>query len=138
MLVNAENLFLTYTGSYYVLQLIFENLIRSYGLQVVFCTCWFASNSLYTCKSEGAFFKLICFICNLKWWWRHQTWPNFTFQAIELMLVDALLEANEHLGISSSIQQPAEFWKVNIENHLWFRSNFHYCTFVTLALSLCC
>lgn len=28
------------------------------------------------------------------------------------MVVDALLKANDHLGISSSIHQPAEYWKV--------------------------
>lgn len=36
----------------------------------------------------------------------------FICQAIELMVTDALLKANDSLGISSSIHQPAEFWKV--------------------------
>ncbi|KAH9773299.1 HD domain-containing protein [Citrus sinensis] len=44
----------------------------------------------------------------------HRTvYTHAKVKAIELMLVDALLEANEHLGISSSIQQPAEFWKLD-------------------------
>jgi hypothetical protein len=33
-------------------------------------------------------------------------------QAIELMVVDALVQANDYLQISSSIQDPAEYWKV--------------------------
>ncbi|PKA56737.1 hypothetical protein AXF42_Ash012867 [Apostasia shenzhenica] len=34
-------------------------------------------------------------------------------KAIELMLVDALLQANEHLAISSYIADPAEYWKLD-------------------------
>lgn len=33
-------------------------------------------------------------------------------QAIELMVVDALLKANDHLQIISKVMDPAEFWKV--------------------------
>uniref|UniRef100_F6HPP0 HD domain-containing protein n=1 Tax=Vitis vinifera TaxID=29760 RepID=F6HPP0_VITVI len=32
-------------------------------------------------------------------------------KAIELMVIDALLKANDHLKISSFIDQPAEYWK---------------------------
>lgn len=33
-------------------------------------------------------------------------------QAIELMIVDALVKANDYLQISSYIQDPSEYWKV--------------------------
>lgn len=33
-------------------------------------------------------------------------------QAIELMVVDAMLKANDYLEISSYIQDPSEYWKV--------------------------
>lgn len=33
-------------------------------------------------------------------------------QAIELMIVDALVEANDYLQISSFIEDPSEYWKV--------------------------
>lgn len=36
----------------------------------------------------------------------------FFSQAIELMVVDALVKANDYLDISTSIHDPAEFWKV--------------------------
>ncbi|WJX65403.1 hypothetical protein P8452_50071 [Trifolium repens] len=34
-------------------------------------------------------------------------------KAIELMVVDALVQANDYLQISSSIQDPAEYWKLD-------------------------
>ncbi|XP_034696131.1 deoxynucleoside triphosphate triphosphohydrolase SAMHD1 homolog isoform X4 [Vitis riparia] len=34
-------------------------------------------------------------------------------KAIELMVIDALLKANDHLKISSFIDQPAEYWKLD-------------------------
>ncbi|KAJ4711117.1 deoxynucleoside triphosphate triphosphohydrolase SAMHD1-like [Melia azedarach] len=44
----------------------------------------------------------------------HRTvYTHAKVKAIELMLVDALLEANGYLNISSSIQHPAEFWKLD-------------------------
>lgn len=33
-------------------------------------------------------------------------------QAIELMIVDALVKANDYLEISSHIHEPSEYWKV--------------------------
>jgi len=33
---------------------------------------------------------------------------------MELMVVDALVQANDYLQISSSIQDPGEYWKVII------------------------
>lgn len=37
----------------------------------------------------------------------------FFLQAIELMVVDALLKANDYLDISSFIQDPSKYWKVS-------------------------
>lgn len=37
----------------------------------------------------------------------------FFLQAIELMVVDAMLKANDYLEISSYIQDPSEYWKVS-------------------------
>lgn len=36
----------------------------------------------------------------------------FFLQALELMLVDALLLANDHLKLTSHIEGPSRFWKV--------------------------
>ncbi|XWS30350.1 hypothetical protein CRYUN_Cryun24cG0109700 [Craigia yunnanensis] len=38
---------------------------------------------------------------------------SFLLQAVELMVVDALLKANSYLEISSSIQDPSEYWKLD-------------------------
>ncbi|KAH7570270.1 hypothetical protein JRO89_XS05G0079400 [Xanthoceras sorbifolium] len=44
----------------------------------------------------------------------HRTaYTHAKVKAIELMVVDALLEANNCLGISSSILQPEDFWKLD-------------------------
>ncbi|KAJ0095435.1 hypothetical protein Patl1_16162 [Pistacia atlantica] len=44
----------------------------------------------------------------------HRTvYTHAKVKAVELMLVDALSEANQYLDISSSIQQPSEFWKLD-------------------------
>ncbi|KAI9168874.1 hypothetical protein LWI28_003167 [Acer negundo] len=44
----------------------------------------------------------------------HRTvYTHAKVKAIELMVVDALLEANNCLGISSSIQQPEDYWKLD-------------------------
>ncbi|GMY26215.1 deoxynucleoside triphosphate triphosphohydrolase SAMHD1 homolog isoform X1 [Fagus crenata] len=44
----------------------------------------------------------------------HRTvYTHAKVKAIELMAVDALLKANDHLDIASSIHQPAEFWKLD-------------------------
>ncbi|KDP26575.1 hypothetical protein JCGZ_17733 [Jatropha curcas] len=44
----------------------------------------------------------------------HRTvYTHAKVKAIELMVVDALSKANDFLGISSSIQDPAEFWKID-------------------------
>ncbi|KAF5449868.1 hypothetical protein F2P56_030270 [Juglans regia] len=44
----------------------------------------------------------------------HRTvYTHAKVKAIELMVTDALLKANDSLGISSSIYQPAEFWKLD-------------------------
>ncbi|XP_050205086.1 uncharacterized protein LOC126655128 isoform X2 [Mercurialis annua] len=44
----------------------------------------------------------------------HRTvYTHAKVKAIELMVVDALSKANDHLGISSSIQEPSEFWKID-------------------------
>ncbi|XP_042981670.1 deoxynucleoside triphosphate triphosphohydrolase SAMHD1 homolog isoform X3 [Carya illinoinensis] len=44
----------------------------------------------------------------------HRTvYTHAKVKAIELMVTDALLKANDSLGISSSIHQPAEFWKLD-------------------------
>lgn len=34
------------------------------------------------------------------------------FQAIDLMLVDALVSANDYLQIASHIEDPSQYWKV--------------------------
>ena len=34
------------------------------------------------------------------------------FQAIELMVADALLKANDYLDIASHVQDPSQYWKV--------------------------
>lgn len=36
----------------------------------------------------------------------------YLVQAVELMLTDALVKANNYLEISSCIQDPSEYWKV--------------------------
>uniref|UniRef100_A0A7N2LAJ2 HD-associated domain-containing protein n=1 Tax=Quercus lobata TaxID=97700 RepID=A0A7N2LAJ2_QUELO len=44
----------------------------------------------------------------------HRTvYTHAKVKAIELMVVDALLKANDFLQIASSIRQPAEFWKLD-------------------------
>ncbi|KAI9169782.1 hypothetical protein LWI28_017605 [Acer negundo] len=44
----------------------------------------------------------------------HRTvYTHAKVKAIDLMVVDALLEANTSLGISSSIQQPEDYWKLD-------------------------
>ncbi|KAM0944265.1 putative HD/PDEase domain-containing protein [Dioscorea sansibarensis] len=44
----------------------------------------------------------------------HRTvYTHAKVKAIELMLVDALVKANDFLGISSCISDPAEFWKLD-------------------------
>ncbi|KAI4314317.1 hypothetical protein L6164_027238 [Bauhinia variegata] len=44
----------------------------------------------------------------------HRTaYTHAKVKAIELMVIDALVEANPHLGIASSIQDPSEFWKLD-------------------------
>lgn len=35
-------------------------------------------------------------------------------QAIELMIVDALVKANDYLHISSHIEHPSQYWKVGM------------------------
>lgn len=44
----------------------------------------------------------------------------FFLQAIELMVVDALLKANDYLNISSFIQDPSKYWKVSRAAYLNF------------------
>lgn len=34
------------------------------------------------------------------------------FQAVELMIADALVQANDYLEIASHIQDPSQYWKV--------------------------
>ncbi|XP_074274421.1 uncharacterized protein LOC141598617 isoform X1 [Silene latifolia] len=44
----------------------------------------------------------------------HRTvYTHAKVKAIELMVVDALLKANNHLQISSAVNDPAEFWKLD-------------------------
>ncbi|KAK4598103.1 hypothetical protein RGQ29_015555 [Quercus rubra] len=44
----------------------------------------------------------------------HRTvYTHAKVKAIELMVIDALLKANDSLDIASSIHQPAEFWKLD-------------------------
>ncbi|KAH9621159.1 hypothetical protein KSS87_006346 [Heliosperma pusillum] len=44
----------------------------------------------------------------------HRTvYTHAKVKAIEIMVVDALLKANDHLQISSSVNDPAEFWKLD-------------------------
>ncbi|GAB2273218.1 hypothetical protein Dimus_008020 [Dionaea muscipula] len=43
----------------------------------------------------------------------HRTvYTHAKVKAIERMVVDALLEANDHLRIDSSVDDPAKYWKV--------------------------
>ncbi|KAG0503346.1 hypothetical protein HPP92_003418 [Vanilla planifolia] len=44
---------------------------------------------------------------------RRVVYTHAKVKAIELMLVDALIKANEHLAISSFVADPAEFWKLD-------------------------
>lgn len=37
---------------------------------------------------------------------------SYCLQAIDLMVVDALVKANDYLEISSHIDDPAQYWKV--------------------------
>ncbi|GAB2275360.1 hypothetical protein Dimus_010120 [Dionaea muscipula] len=44
---------------------------------------------------------------------RRNVYTHAKVKAIELMVVDALLEANDHLRIDSSVDDPAEYWKLD-------------------------
>jgi hypothetical protein len=61
----------------------------------------------------------------------HRTvYTHAKVKAVELMLVDALVEANEYLGIALHAQDPADFWKV------WYHCNFYYvCSFISCLLT---
>lgn len=56
---------------------------------------------LCTCKSM------------LKFWCLKQVYVKLLlFQAIEFMVVDALLKANDYLDVASHVLDPSEYWKV--------------------------
>lgn len=49
----------------------------------------------------------------LKFWCLKQVYVKLLlFQAIEFMVVDALLKANDYLDIASHVLDPSEYWKV--------------------------
>lgn len=58
--------------------------------------------------------KLTCHFFSFMW---SQIIACFFMQALELMLVDALLLANDHLKLTSHIEGPSRFWKVCVINH---------------------
>lgn len=91
-------------------------LVRSDNLQVICNPCWLASDSLYPCKSEGELFHQIEWLkiqsSLLLKGKKHLILHCFLYQAIELMVIDALAKASPYLSLTSSIHQPSEFWKV--------------------------
>ena len=63
----------------------------------------------------------------------------FFLQALELMLVDALLLANDHLKLTSHIEGPSRFWKVCVINFftiyvLELRHHKCYSSFLSLVV----
>lgn len=63
----------------------------------------------------------------------------FFLQALELMLVDALLLANDHLKLTSHIEGPSRFWKVCVMNFftiyvLELRHHKCYSSFLSLVV----
>ena len=69
--------------------------------------CWFPE---LACSGYFACFWSKCYHNNI----HHIRSYQFClpFQAIDFMLVDALVKANNHLDIKSCIDDPAEYWKV--------------------------
>lgn len=49
------------------------------------------------------------------------------FQAIELMVVDALVSANSYLQIASHIQDPSQYWKVEELSNLYLTNFVLHC-----------